>query len=136
MRSERTFSHCAGGPCSSTGSPWALVLSALTLLLCCSHPSGAETPRSSSERLLDDALQAYADGLGRGGASVEFADVQRGFHAAVALRWKLAVDVVAGLETGEAPRRGSLPDEPPEAAVDELVQLVDILLAAAGRALD
>lgn len=88
------------------------------------------------ERLLDDALQAYADGLGRGGASVEFADVQRGFDAAVALRWKLAVDVVAGLETGEALRRGSLSDEPPEAAVDELVQLVDILLAAAGRALD
>lgn len=84
----------------------------------------------------EDALHAYAEGLRAHGAGMEFEQVRRGYDAAVALRWKLAVDVVAGIEKGEAPRRGSLPDEAPEAAMDELIQLVDLLLASAHRVLD
>ena len=86
--------------------------------------------------LLDDALHAYADGLWADGASIGFDDVRRGFDAAVALRWKLAVDVAACIERGEAPRRGSLPDEAPETATEELILLVDLLLDSAERVLD
>jgi hypothetical protein len=86
--------------------------------------------------LADDALHAYAEGLWAEGADIQFDDIRRGFDAADALRWKLAVDVVAGIEVGEAPRRGSLPDEAPEDAMDELIQLVDILLASARRVLE
>lgn len=86
--------------------------------------------------LVDEAIQEYAQGMWAEGGSVELTTLRRGFDAAVALRWKLAVDVVTGIETGEAPRRGSMPDEAPADAVDELVQLVDVLLASAARTLD
>ncbi len=87
-------------------------------------------------RIVEDALHAYAEGLWTEGADVKLENVRRGFDAAIALRWKLAVDVVAGIEQGEAPRRGSLPDEAPEEAMDELIQLVDVLLASAHRVLE
>ncbi|MBW8873298.1 MAG: hypothetical protein JF618_14465, partial [Leifsonia sp.] len=48
---------------------------------------------------------------------------------------KLAVDVVAGLESGEPAFRGSLPDESPETAREELMELVGVLLASAERTL-
>lgn len=83
--------------------------------------------------LLEDALEVYAEGVLAEGADVSPATVRRGFDAAVALRWKLAVDVVAGLENGAVPRRGSLPDEDPAAALQELIMLVDLLLASAER---
>ncbi|HYI34641.1 MAG TPA: phosphotransferase [Glaciibacter sp.] len=86
--------------------------------------------------IVEDALHAYAEGLRAEGADVKFEDVRRGFEAAIALRWKLAVDVVAGIERGEAPRRGSLPDEAPEEAMEELIPLVDLLLASAQRVLE
>jgi hypothetical protein len=85
--------------------------------------------------VLDDALRAYAEGVKGEGNDISQEDVRRGFDAAIALRWKLAVDVVAGLESGETPRRGSMPDERPAAAMDDLVGLVDLLLASADRAL-
>jgi hypothetical protein len=85
--------------------------------------------------LIDDALESYVEGFRAEGADIERADVRRGFDAASALRWKLAVDVVSAIEKGEAPRRGSLPDEAPETAMKELTVLVALLLAAAGRAL-
>jgi hypothetical protein len=86
--------------------------------------------------VLDDALRAYAEGVRAEGSDIGLGEVRRGFDAAVALRWKLAVDVVAGIESGEAPIRGSLPNEAPAAAMDDLVLLVDLLLASAGRVLD
>lgn len=86
--------------------------------------------------LLDDALRGYIEGFRSAGGTVDPMEVHRGFDAAVALRWKLAVDVVAGLESGDAPRRGSQPNESASTAVGELVQLVDLLLASAGRVLD
>jgi hypothetical protein len=85
--------------------------------------------------LMEDALQSYAEGVSAAGGDITYDDVHRGFDAAVALRWKLAVDVVATLESGEAARRGSLPNEAPETAMDELVELVPILLASASRVL-
>ena len=61
--------------------------------------------------------------------------VRRGLDAALALRWKLVADLVASLDAGCAPRRGSLPDEPPEDAVADLVALLDLVLGAAERVL-
>ncbi|MGN6272670.1 MAG: phosphotransferase family protein [Protaetiibacter sp.] len=80
----------------------------------------------------DDALAAYANACAE---AVSAQQVGRAFDAAIALRWKLAVDVAATLESGEPARRGSAPDEAPEQAMDELVALVDVLLDAARRAL-
>jgi hypothetical protein len=85
--------------------------------------------------LVDNALESYFEGLRAEGGRIELEDVRRGFDAAIALRWKLAVDVVAGLDSGEAPRRGSLPNESPEVAMEELTLLMDLLLASAGRVL-
>ncbi len=81
--------------------------------------------------VLDDALHAYAAGV----ASVDLATVRRGFDAAAGLRWKLVRDLAASLERGEVPRRGSLPDEPPEQALRELVLLSDLQLDSARRVL-
>lgn len=86
--------------------------------------------------LVDDALAAYTDAVRAERQGISIEDVRLGFHAAIGLRWKLAVDVVSGLEGGEPPRRGSLPEENPAAAQDELILLVDLLLASAGRALN
>jgi hypothetical protein len=85
--------------------------------------------------ILDDAVRRYAEGIWAEGGDIELEDVRRGFDASITLRWKLAVDVVAGLESGEAPRRGSVPDEEPGVALEELIVLVDFLLASAGRVL-
>lgn len=87
-------------------------------------------------QLVKDALHAYAEGVWEEQPQIRLEDLRRGFEAASALRWKLAVDVVAGIEQGKAPRRGSLPDEAPEAALEELIQLVDLTLAAAQHVLD
>lgn len=86
--------------------------------------------------ILGDVLDSYMLGLRTETGDIAFEDVCLGFDAAIALRWKLAVDVVAGLESGDTPRRGSLPGEEPAAALDELVVLVDLLLASADRALN
>ncbi|MGN7797815.1 phosphotransferase family protein [Leifsonia sp. 22587] len=85
--------------------------------------------------VLDDAIQAYVDGFREQVPAVSPAEIRRGVDAAIALRWKLAVDVIAGLESGDPPRRGSLPDEPPETAREELIELVGVLLASADRTL-
>lgn len=85
--------------------------------------------------VLEDAVRSFTDGFRAEAPGVKADDVRRGFDAAIALRWKLAVDVAAGLESGEAPRRGSLPDEAAESAVEELILLVDVLLASAARVL-
>jgi hypothetical protein len=81
----------------------------------------------------DAAVAAFAEACA---GAVSADDVRRGFDAAITLRWKLAVDVAATLESGQPARRGSAPAEPPERAMDELVALVDVLLDAARRALD
>lgn len=85
--------------------------------------------------IVDDALNSYSDALRSEARDITFAEIRLGFDAAIALRWKLAVDVVAGIERGQAPRRGSLPHEDPAVALEELTVLVDLLLASAGRAL-
>jgi hypothetical protein len=86
--------------------------------------------------VFDDAVQAYIDGFRDQVPSVSPAHIRQGVDAAIALRWKLAVDVVAGLESDEPSFRGSRPDESPETAKEELIELVGVLLAAAGRTLD
>jgi len=86
--------------------------------------------------VLDAAVARYAEGIRAAGGSAPPDTVRRGLDAAIALRWRLAADLVAALDAGSAMRRGSLPDEPPERAQAELTALLDLLLAAAGRVLD
>ena len=85
--------------------------------------------------IVDDALAAHATALRAEAPTIRFEEIRLGFDAAIALRWKLAADVVAGIERGQPPRRGSLPDENPAVALEELTVLVDLLLASAERAL-
>ncbi|MGO4299056.1 phosphotransferase family protein [Leifsonia sp. RAF41] len=86
--------------------------------------------------VFDEAVEAYIDGFRDQVPAVAPAQIRQGVDAAIALRWKLAVDVLASLESGEPAIRGSLRDESPETALDELIQLVGVVLAAAGRTLD
>jgi len=85
------------------------------------------------QQVMDAAVAAYADACA---GVVSAGEVRQGLDAAIALRWKLAVDVAVTLERGEPARRGSAPAESSEQALDELVALVDVLLDAARRALD
>lgn len=85
--------------------------------------------------VLDDAVAGYAAGIRATGSEVPLDVVRRGLDTAVALRWKLAADLVAALDAGSAMRRGSLPDESADGAQAELTGLLDVLLAAAGRVL-
>lgn len=86
--------------------------------------------------IVEDAVDSYADALREEASDITFEDIRLGFDTAIALRWKLAVDVVAGLERGQPVRRGSLPDEDPSVALEELLVLVDLLLESADRALN
>lgn len=96
-------------------------------------PAGVAVP------LVGEAVGRYAEGLWAespgGSADIGMEQIRLGFDAAIGLRWKLAVDVVAGLERGQPPRRGSLPDEDPAQAEEELLELMDLLLASAQRVL-
>jgi Ser/Thr protein kinase RdoA (MazF antagonist) len=83
--------------------------------------------------VLDDAVAGYAAGIRATGTEVPLDVVRRGLDAAIALRWKLAADLVAALDAGSAMRRGSLPGEPADQAEAELTGLLDLLLAAAAR---
>jgi hypothetical protein len=103
----------------------------LASLLFASVRRGDTSVRSVLD-VMDDAIAAYADAC-TGVVSTD--EVRRGFDAAVALRWKLAVDVAVTLERGEPARRGSAPGEPSEQAMDELVALVAVLLDSAERVL-
>jgi hypothetical protein len=94
-----------------------------------------DCPATLVAAIREDAVSAYGEGLTAAGARIDARVVRRGFDAAVALRWKLVRDVAAAIEQGQAPRRGSAPQEAAEAALDELVVLIDVLLAAARGAL-
>jgi hypothetical protein len=85
--------------------------------------------------VLDEAVVRYAAGIRATGPAVPLDIVRRGLDSAIALRWKLAADLVAALDAGSAMRRGSLPGEPADRAQAELTALLDVLLAAAGRVL-
>ncbi|MFT7767073.1 phosphotransferase family protein [Clavibacter tessellarius] len=85
--------------------------------------------------VLDEAVARYGSGIRAAGGTVPPGVVRRGLDAAIALRWKLAADLVAAIDPGSAMRRGSLPDEPADRAQAELTALLDLLLASAGRVL-
>lgn len=84
--------------------------------------------------LRPEATAAYCAGLAEAGAAVTEAEVQRGFDAAVSLRWSLLRDVVV-LATSDGPGqvRGSVPDESRDESVRQLALLTTFLLEAAGR---
>ncbi|PPF64287.1 hypothetical protein C5E16_14780 [Clavibacter michiganensis] len=106
----------------------------LASLLCSSVRRGDATAADVAT-VLDEAVERHAAGIRSAGEHVPTEVVRRGLDAALALRWKLAADLVASLDAGCAPRRGSLPDEPPEDAVADLVALLDLVLGAAERVL-
>jgi hypothetical protein len=85
--------------------------------------------------LLDEAVAAYTEGARSEDPTISPSNVRRGVDAAVALRWKLIVDVAASARTGHRLRRGSRPDETAEDSTHELMTLIDVLLEAAQRAL-
>lgn len=86
--------------------------------------------------LVPDAVSAYLDGMAEQQAHVDAPRVRRGFRAAICLRWKLAVDVLRALDAGQVPRRGSAPQETPEQALEELLELTDLLLDTARTVLE
>jgi hypothetical protein len=67
---------------------------------------------------------------------VDAAQVRLGFDASIVLRWKLAADVAATIESGGPARRGSAPHESPDEALEQLLALVDVLLRESERVLD
>lgn len=86
--------------------------------------------------LLDEAVDAYAQGASEQDRSLSRTTVRLGFDASVALRWKLVADVARGIERDEPARRGSVPEEPAETATAELIALCDVLSTCAARVLD
>jgi Phosphotransferase enzyme family len=85
-------------------------------------------------RLVDGAIDAYTDGMREAGAAVDPALVRRGFDAAVGLRWTLVRDVASAIDRDTPIFRGSAPDEPPAAALRQLLDLTRLLFDSALRA--
>lgn len=84
--------------------------------------------------IVDEAVSRYTIALQVEAPSITAEDIRLGFDAAIALRWKLAADVVAGMDAGQPARRGSLPQEDPAVALEDLIALMDLLLDSAERA--
>lgn len=99
-------------------------------------PRRGDCSAHTVREVLDDALDAYLEGLREQTRAVDSAAVRRTFDAATGLRWKLVRDVAATLADGAPARRGSAPHETPEQAMEELTVLIGIVLDAAGRALE
>ena len=89
---------------------------------------------AAARTLLPDALDAYAVGVGEAGGEVDERTLTLAFHTAVALRWALARDLIVAVDEGADVRRGSAPDEPPEAAMEELITLAEVLFDSAAAA--
>jgi hypothetical protein len=66
---------------------------------------------------------------------VDPALVRRGFDAAIGLRWTLVRDVARAIDRDTTIFRGSAPDEPPAAALRQLLDLTRLLFDSALRAL-
>lgn len=84
--------------------------------------------------IVDEAVNRYSEALRAEAGHITPEEIRLGFDAAIALRWKLAADIVAGMDAGHPPRRGSLPGEEPAAALEDLIALLDLLLNSAERA--
>lgn len=106
----------------------------LASLLCSSVRRG-DASAADVSAVLDAAVDRCCTGIRSTGSEADPDLVRRGLDASLALRWKLAADLVDSLDAGSAPRRGSLPEESPETAVSELVALLDLVLGAAERVL-
>lgn len=92
-----------------------------------------DCPAGLVVRYFDAAVAAFTDGLRETGGRVDPLSVRQGVDAAIALRWKLLVDLAVALEEGTSVRRGSAPDETAAEAMDELLVLIGVLEAAADR---
>jgi hypothetical protein len=99
-----------------------------------SSPRRGDVPTAIVLAIVDRAVEEYRAGFADVGARVEPDAVRRGFDAAVALRWKLARDVVEVIDGGGTIFRGSAMHETPEEALDELVRLTALLFASADAA--
>ena len=78
----------------------------------------------------------FVNGAREEDRSITFGEVRLGLDASVALRWKLLADLAHAIEHDGSIRRGSLPEEPREQAMDDLLALADLLLQASRRALE
>ena len=86
--------------------------------------------------VMEDAVEAYWHGVCDEDRSITLGEVRLGLDASVALRWKLLADLAHAIEHDGSIRRGSLPEEPREQAMDDLLALADLLLRASRRALE
>lgn len=86
--------------------------------------------------VLDDAVEAYWHGAREEDRSITLGEVRLGLDASAALRWKLLADLAHAIEHDGSIRRGSLPEEPREQAMDDLLALADLLLQASRRAVE
>jgi len=86
--------------------------------------------------VMDDAVEVYWHGVREEDRSITLREVRLGLGASAALRWKLLADLADAIEHDGSIRRGSLPDEPREQAIDDLLALADLLLQASRRALE
>jgi hypothetical protein len=107
----------------------------LASLLFSSVRRGDAMPSVVAE-VMDDAVDAYWQGAHQEDRSITLGQVRLGLDASAALRWKLIADLAAAIGCDGSIRRGSLPDEPREQAIADLVALADLLLKASGRALE
>jgi hypothetical protein len=85
--------------------------------------------------LIEDAFDAYLEGTRQQAGAVDADAVRLGFDASIVLRWKLIADIAATIESGEQARRGSVPHESSEQALEELIVLADVLLRESERVL-
>ena len=84
--------------------------------------------------LVPEVLRAYSGEIAAAGFAEAAASAEDGFWHSIALRWSLLRDVMATLATpGARMVRGRALEEPPEHALDDLVQLIRVLLEAWSR---
>ncbi len=92
-----------------------------------------DLPASLAIEAFGDAREAYAAAMESVSGRVSRDEIEAAVDAAIALRWVLLRDIIVALEDGTPVRRGSAPDEPPHAALDQLIGLSELLFAAAER---
>ena len=93
-----------------------------------------DVPVSIVHDSIAPGVAAYAEGMRDAGRPSDPETIAHGFHAAVALRWSLARDVILAVDAGTPVFRGSAMSEPPEVALDELISLTRVLRDSAANA--
>ena len=96
-----------------------------------SSPRRGDVPTATALAVVEPGLAAYRAGFADAGVDLDASTLRLAFDAAIALRWKLACDVIAAIDREETIFRGSATDESPDEALDELIHLTELLFASA-----